>query len=133
MYDLKLDDLTPKEVDIIWGSLDADKSGEVDYGEFCRKLERHGVRSRTKEEIIIYQIIEAVERSPAVKSMSDLFAIIDKKGDGIISREDFRGMFQSLPNLKLDEKELENFMDYFWRDNKVGIDYRGFYRFFSKF
>ena len=24
-------------------------------------------------------------------------------------------------------------MDYFWRDNKVGIDYRGFYRIFSKY
>lgn len=97
---MKLTDLTSKECDILWDSLDTDKNGAVEYKEFCRKLERYGVRNRTKEEIVIYQIIEAVNRSN-VKSMSDLFELIDKSGRGIISREDFRDIFQSL-NLKLD-------------------------------
>ena len=89
---MKLSDLTRNEFDIIWDSLDTDKSGEVDYKEFCRKLERYGVRNRSKEEIIIYQIIEAVNRSN-VKSMSNLFELIDKSGRGIISRDDFRDIF----------------------------------------
>lgn len=89
---MKLNDLTQNEFNIVWDSLDADKSGEVDYNEFCTKLERYGVRNRTKEEIIIYQIIEAVNRSN-VKSMSNLFELIDKSGRGIISREDFRDIF----------------------------------------
>ena len=128
---MHLSDLTQKEFDILWDSLDADKGGTVDYREFARKLERYGVRNRTKEEIIIYQIIEAVNRSN-VKSMSNLFELIDKNGRGIISREDFRDIFQSL-NLNLDKKELEKFIDNFWKDKEVGIDYQGFLRIFSKY
>ena len=128
---MKLTDLTSKECDILWDSLDTDKNGAVEYKEFCRKLERYGVRNRTKEEIIIYQIIEAVNRSN-IRSMGDLFAVIDRGGRGIISREDFKDIFENL-GLKLDKHELEKFVDNFWRDKEVGIDYQGFLRIFSKY
>ena len=128
---MKLTDLTSKECDILWDSLDTDKNGAVEYKEFCRKLERYGVRNRTKEEIIIYQIIEAVNRSK-VQSMGDLFELIDRDGRGIISREDFKDIFENL-GLKLDKHELEKFVDNFWRDKEVGIDYQGFLRIFSKY
>ena len=36
-------------------------------------------------------------------------------------------------NLNLDQKELESFIDNFWRDKEVGIDYPGFLRIFSKY
>jgi Ca2+-binding EF-hand superfamily protein len=66
-----------------------------------RKLARHGVRSRTTEEQIIYLIIEALKRS-RIKSMSDAFEVIDKEGRGTISRDDFRDIFKSL-NVKIAE------------------------------
>lgn len=128
---MKLTDLTSKECDILWDSLDTDKNGAVEYKEFCRKLERYGVRNRTKEEIVIYQIIEAVNRTK-VQSMGDLFELIDRDGRGIISREDFKDIFENL-GLKLDKHELEKFVDNFWRDKEVGIDYQGFLRIFSKY
>jgi hypothetical protein len=41
-----------------------DKSGKIDIREFTRKLEHYGVRNRSREELIITQMIEAVKKSP---------------------------------------------------------------------
>jgi Ca2+-binding EF-hand superfamily protein len=82
---MKVHDLTVQEVDVVWDSLDVDKSGFIDYKEFARKLEHYGVRSRSKEEIIITSMVEAVNRS-SVKSLPALFDIIDTTGRGYIDR-----------------------------------------------
>jgi Ca2+-binding EF-hand superfamily protein len=52
--------LSHQEIEIVWKSLDYDHSGGIEYKEFVRKLERFGVRNRSKEEIIIYQMVEAM-------------------------------------------------------------------------
>lgn len=102
-------------------SVDVDSDGYVQYKEFVRKLSRHGIRSRTTEEQIIYLIIEALKRS-RIKSMSDAFEVIDKEGRGTISRDDFRDIFKSL-NVKISETDIEKFIDHFWKDKVGGIDY----------
>ena len=51
---LRLDDITPAEIDRIWTHLDVDGSNDVDYREFVRKLERYGLRNVGKEENILY-------------------------------------------------------------------------------
>lgn len=109
---LRVYDLAEKELDVLWNTLDADRSGSISIREFCRKLERYGVRNRSREEHIIYQMIEAVQRSN-VKSMSNLFELIDKNGRGFISRDDFTDIFKSL-SLKIDQMELNKFCDHFW-------------------
>ena len=67
--------------------------------------------------------------------MSDFFEMIDKHKRGYITREDFKDMFsnlgQALPNLN--EKELDDFIENFWRDKSAGIDYKGFLRIFKKY
>lgn len=112
-------------------SIDVDSDGYVQYKEFVRKLARHGVRSRTSEEQIIYLIIEALKRS-RVKSMSDAFEVIDKEGRGSISREDFRDIFKSL-NVKIAEADIDKFIDHFWKDKVGGIDYQQFLRIFNRY
>lgn len=97
---LKIYDLSAQELDVLWNSFDADRSGTINYREFSRKLERYGVRNRSREETIIYQMIDAVQRSK-VKSLNGLFELIDKSGRGFISRDDFSDIFQSL-NLRID-------------------------------
>ena len=82
---LKIYDLTVQEIDVVWDALDVDKSGSIDYKEFARKLEHYGVRNRSKEEILITSMVEAVQRS-SVKSLSNLFEIIDTTGRGYIDR-----------------------------------------------
>ena len=47
---LGLKDLTIGEKKIVYGALDNDRDGGIDYNEFCGKLSRHGMRSRSKEE-----------------------------------------------------------------------------------
>lgn len=76
-------------------------------------------------------MIEAVNRSP-VQSLSNLFEIIDKRNLGTIDRQDFSDIFRSL-DLKIDQSELDRFMDNFWKDKSAGIDYQGFLRIFSKY
>ena len=51
---LGLKDLTIGEKKIVYGALDNDRDGGIDYNEFCGKLSRHGMRTRSKEEQVIY-------------------------------------------------------------------------------
>ena len=76
-------------------------------------------------------MIEAVNRSP-VQSLANLFELIDKRNLGTIDRQDFSDIFRSL-DLKIDQGELNRFMDNFWKDKDAGIDYQGFLRIFSKY
>jgi hypothetical protein len=47
----------------------------VEFSEFNRKLEMYGVRTRSKEEVILSQIIEAASRK--MSSLSELFEAFD--------------------------------------------------------
>ena len=59
------------------------------------------MKTRSKQEQVIYQIIEAVERSN-IKSMNHLFEIIDRSRTGIITKQDFKDIFSNLSQLKID-------------------------------
>lgn len=64
---------------------------------------------------------EALKRSK-VKSLLDAFTLIDKEQRGYISKEDFRDIFKNL-GLKIDQSDLDKFIDQFWKDKSAGIDY----------
>lgn len=66
-------------------------------------------------------MIEAVNRSK-VQNLSNLFELIDKRNLGTIDRQDFSDIFLAL-DLKIDQGELNRFMDNFWKDKDAGIDY----------
>jgi Ca2+-binding EF-hand superfamily protein len=108
-------------MDVLWNSLDNDSSGGICYHEFIRKLERFGVANRSQDETVIYQMMEAAKR--AKMNMANLFEMIDKRGNGIISQTEFEDVFRNL-NLTVDAKTLESFINNFWKDNKAGIDYK---------
>jgi Ca2+-binding EF-hand superfamily protein len=72
---MQVHDLSGQEIDVIWEALDIDKSGTVEFSEFNRKLEMYGVRTRSKEEVILSQIIEAASRK--MSSLSELFEAFD--------------------------------------------------------
>lgn len=78
----------------------------------------------------MYQLVEAVSRSG--QNISDFFSLIDSRGRGYITREDFADLFAST-KLKIDAADLKRFMDQFWKDDKAGIDYEGFLRIFKRF
>ena len=128
---LRVYDLLPKEFDILWASLDTDRSNTVQYGEFVRKLERYGVKNLSREEFILLQIVKACRRSDI--SMGTFFEMCDKHGNNFISREDFKDIFREIPQLDIQERELEQFMDNFWRDKSAGMDYKAFLRIFAKY
>lgn len=113
--------LSHSEIKVLFNSIDTDRSGSIEMREFTKKLERYGVKNRSSEEIIIVQMIEALDRSD-IEDFSELFQVMDKLGTGFITRQDFRDVFDRLP-IKINNKELEKFMDSFWRDKDAGIDY----------
>ena len=63
-------------------------------------------------------------RKSRVKSMAEAFELMDKKGEGAISKEDFRDIFKNLGiGNKIDPNELEKFIDHFWTNKTAAIDY----------
>ena len=88
------DRFSQNEIDILWDALDVSNDENISLREFTLKLERFGLKSHTKEEHIIYQLIEAVQRSK-LRDLSEFFSVIDKSGRGYITREDFQEMFIS--------------------------------------
>jgi Ca2+-binding EF-hand superfamily protein len=128
---LRITDLSQMQVDALWNSLDSDHSGAIDYREFVRKLERYGVKSRAPHEDIIYQMIEAAHKA-RIKSMADFFKVIDAEGTGLVTRQNFKDIFNSL-QLNVDNKALDNFVDSFWKHHQLGIDYKEFLRIFTRF
>jgi len=128
---LKVADLSSQEIDLLLNSCDYDGDGNIGYKEFVRKLSRHGVKSRTPEEQILYLLIESLRRT-GVKSLSDAFELFDKERRGSLSREDFKDVFANM-KLRIEENEIERFIDHFWRDQKAGIDYEAFLRIFQRY
>ena len=76
-------------------------------------------------------IIEALRRS-RVKNLSEAFELIDKEGRGSISKDDFKDIFKNL-NLKIDNNDVDKFIDHFWKDKTAGIDYQEFLRIFNRY
>jgi Ca2+-binding EF-hand superfamily protein len=64
--------------------------------------------------------------------MAEAFELFDKERRGSLSREDFRDIFKSM-KLRLDEAEVDKFIEHFWRDQKAGIDYEAFLRIFQRY
>lgn len=95
-------------------SMDYDQDGTIRFKEFVRKLSRHGVKSRTGEEQILYLLIESLKKT-GIKSLAEAFELFDKERRGSLSREDFRDVFRNM-KLRLDEAEVDKFIDHFWRD-----------------
>ena len=126
---LRIQDITNREFDIIWDSMDPDKSNSIDYREFVCKLQQYGVKNLGKEEFILTQMVKSCHRAKI--SMSEFFEMIDKNKRGYISREDFKDILDTL-DLKLKESEAIAFIDNFWRDKTAGIDYKGFLKIFAK-
>lgn len=128
---LQIVDLSSQEVDFLINSIDYDQDGQIRFKEFVRKLSRHGVKSRTGEEQILYLLIESL-RKTGIKSLAEAFELFDKERRGSLSREDFRDVFRNM-KLRMDDSEMDKFIDHFWRDQKAGIDYEAFLRIFQRY
>jgi len=63
---------------------------------------------------------------------NDVFELMDKEGNGTISREEFKDIFKNL-NLKISEADIDKFIDLFWKDKVGGIDYKEFLRIFNRY
>lgn len=92
---LKISNLSQNELDLLIASIDVDSDGSIRYKEFVNKLSRHGVRSRSPEEQILFLLIEAFKKA-GIKKLSEAFELFDKKNLGSLSREDFKDVFKSM-------------------------------------
>ena len=128
---LKITDMSSQEVDMLIASCDYDSDGFIRYKEFVRKLSRHGVKSRTAEEQILFLLIESLKKS-RVKSLAEAFELFDKEKKGSLSRDDFKDIFKNM-KLRIEDTEVDKFIDHFWRDHKAGIDYEAFNRIFNRY
>jgi Ca2+-binding EF-hand superfamily protein len=125
-----ISDLNAKEREILLRSVDADLDGTIDYREFCRKCKREGVNSRSREDEIVYIIDQTLQKNGL--ELSTMFEMMDKNGKGVITKEDFKDTLIN-SRVKVDRKDLENFVDLFWKGRDEGINYRDFIRIYNKF
>lgn len=123
-------DLRPKDKEMLKRAIDPDESGSIDYREFCRKCGRHGVMMRSKEDQIVYVIDEALKKHKL--DLDRLFEIMDKNGKGVITRHDFKDTIKN-SRVGVDERDLERFLNLFWKGREEGINYRDFVRIYNKF
>lgn len=126
-----LSDLSAREVDLLIQSVDADGDGKVQYHEFARKLARCGLRTVSAAEMRVHTIIKALRRLNMKKS--DLFRLINKEGQGLLTRQDFRDTLSRLEMPEVSPTDVENFIEYFYKDEKGGIDLPGFLRIFERY
>ena len=80
---LGINNLTDHEVNQVMDSIDLDGSGDIDYKEFYRKLQRCGLRVMSKEDRLMFEIITSLKAVGLSKA--DLFAFIDKEGRQFIT------------------------------------------------
>jgi Ca2+-binding EF-hand superfamily protein len=85
---------------------------------------------RSREDQIVYILDEALKRHHL--DLDRIFDVMDKKGKGVISKEDFKDTLNN-SRVKIDRKDLENFVDLFWKGREEGINYRDFVRIYNKF
>ena len=61
-----------------------------------------------------------------------MFEIMDKNGQGVITKDDFKDTLIN-SRVKVDRRDLENFVDLFWKGRDEGINIRDFIRIYNKF
>jgi Ca2+-binding EF-hand superfamily protein len=132
-------ELPRKDVDLLMASMDADGDGRIQYTEFARKLERCGLKTLSAAETGVRTIFKALRRLVEQGAMTQarLFRLIHKEGDGLLTREDFRDTLTSTLNglamAEVSAEDVENFIEYFYRDEQGGIDLASFKRIFDRF
>jgi Ca2+-binding EF-hand superfamily protein len=119
--------LSDSEIDTVLDAIDLDNDGQIDYKEFERKLQRCGLRVMTGDDILMMEILSALNSCGLKKE--DLFHFIDKEGKDYISRQDFKDMLSSRQiSNAVGETEIDKFIAYFWKNEKGAIDLRSFIR-----
>jgi Ca2+-binding EF-hand superfamily protein len=126
-----LGSLTNHEFEIVLGGLDMDNNGKVSYKEFNRKLQACGYRRMSKQEELIMHIINKLRKLQMSKA--ELFDLINKDGEGLITRKDFKDIITTLEMSHVSKEDIDSFCDYFYQDQKGGIDLKSFLNIFDRY
>jgi hypothetical protein len=76
--------LSHNDVNSLIKAIDIDGDNKIQYREFERKLKRCGLRSLTKQEHLMHNIVKGLKET--AKKAHDLFGFINKDGSGFASR-----------------------------------------------
>jgi Ca2+-binding EF-hand superfamily protein len=110
-------------------AIDLNNDGAIQYKEFERKLKRCGLRTLSKQELLMGNIVKVLRKTN--RRPEDLFDIINKDGSGFASKQDFKDM---LSNLGTKAEDIDNFIEYFYDDDggKSGISLKAFISTFNR-
>lgn len=128
---LGLGDLSNNDVDVLMGAIDVDGDGRIQYSEFARKLQRCGLKSLSAQEMLVFNIVKTLRSLSMTRA--DLFKLINKDGEGLVTRMDFRDALSSLKMAEVRKEDIQSFIDYFYKDEKGGIDLASFVRIFERY
>lgn len=118
LEDLGVDELSNRDIQMLMDQMDKNKNGLIEYKEFSFMLEREGLKNRSVEESMVFNIIKTMKNLKRQKSF--IFELIDKRGQGYITKQDFKEFLDQLKSEYISDGDIENFVNYFFKDESGG-------------
>lgn len=81
--------------------------------------------------MLVMNIVKTLKRLDMPRA--DLFKLINKDGGGLVTRMDFREALRGLRMDEVSKDDIESFIDFFYKDEKGGIDLASFVRIFERY
>lgn len=84
LEDIGMEELSNRDIQMLIDQMDKNKNGLIEHKEFSFMLQREGLKSRSLEESMVFNIIKTMKSLKRQKSY--IFELIDKKGQGYITK-----------------------------------------------
>ena len=84
LENMGMDEMSNRDLQMLMGQMDQDKNGLIEYKEFSFMLQREGLKGRSLEESMVFNIIKTMKKLKRHKAY--IFELIDKRGQGYITK-----------------------------------------------
>ena len=118
LEDIGIEELSNRDIQMLIDQMDKNKNGLIEHKEFSFMLQREGLKSRSLEESMVFNIIKTMKRLKRQKSF--IFELIDKNGQGYITKQDFKEFLAELKSEHITDTDIESFINYFFKHESGG-------------
>lgn len=118
LEDIGIEELSNRDIQMLIDQMDKNKNGLIEHKEFSFMLQREGLKARSLEESMVFNIIKTMKSLKRQKSY--IFELIDKRGQGYITKQDFKEFLDQLKSDYISDNDIESFINYFFKHESGG-------------